>query len=339
MREPAFWWREGGAAARLLAPLAAIYGAVAGWRLGRVGVRAGAPVVCIGNLTVGGAGKTPTALAVARMLTAAGERPAFLSRGYGGALAGPLLVDPVRQRAAHVGDEPLLLARAAPTIVARDRVAGARMAVLAGAGVIVMDDGFQNASLIKDFSVLVVDARRAIGNARVIPAGPLRAPLSAQLARAHALVVVGMSARVAALVADARARNIPIFSARLAPDASFIAALGHGRVLAFAGIGDPEKFFATLAEAGVAVAATRSFPDHHRYTRAEAEALCDDADRDGLALVTTEKDLARLAGDDAMTKLAAYAHALPVTLAFEDEGRFKSLLLERLAAARRTSDQ
>jgi tetraacyldisaccharide 4'-kinase len=334
MREPAFWWRETGTAARLLAPLAAVYGAVAAWRLQQGGARAAVPVVCIGNLTVGGAGKTPTALAVERMLEAAGERPAVLSRGYGGALAGPLLVDPARRRAADVGDEPLLLARTVPTIVARDRVAGARMAVDAGASVIVMDDGFQNPSLAKDFSVVVVDARRGIGNARVIPAGPLRAPLAAQLAQAHALVVVGTSARASEVIAGARARDIPIFSARLEPDAGFIAALGRGRVLAFAGIGDPEKFFATLTDAGVAVAATRSFPDHHRYTGAEAQALCDDADRDGLVLVTTEKDLARLGGDNQVAQLAAHAHALPVTLAFEDEERFRSLLLERLVRAR-----
>jgi len=221
--------------------------------------------------------------------------------------------------------------------VARDRVKGAGIA--AGASVLVMDDGFHNPSLAKDFSVLVVDARRGIGNGRIIPAGPLRAPLDAQLARAHAMVVVGTSLRASAIAGTARGRNIAVAQAHLQADAGFIAGLGRSRVLAFAGIGDPEKFFATLAEAGVAVAATRSFPDHHRYTRAEAEALCDDADRDGLALVTTEKDLARLAGDDAMTKLAAHAHALPVTLAFEDEDRFKSLLLERLAAARRTNDQ
>jgi tetraacyldisaccharide 4'-kinase len=199
-----------------------------------------------------------------------------------------------------------------------------------------MDDGFHNPSLAKDFAVLVVDARRGIGNGRVIPAGPLRAPLDAQLARAHALVLVGTSPRVAAIAAAARARNIPVAQARLRPDAGFIAALGGGRALAFAGIGDPEKFFATLADAGVAVAATRSFPDHHRYTRAEAKALCVEAEREGLMLVTTEKDLARLGGDDEGSQLAAHARALPVTLAFEDEGRFKSLLLERLAAARRT---
>ena len=196
MREPSFWWGEASLASAMLAPLAAIYGAVAQARLARRGRRAAAPVVCIGNFTVGGAGKTPTALVVARMLAAAGERPVFLSRGYGGTLAGPVLVDPTRHRAQDVGDEPLLLARTAPTIVARDRVKGASIA--AGASVIVMDDGFHNPSLAKDFAVLVVDARRGIGNGRVIPAGPLRAPLDAQLARAHALVLVGTAPRARA---------------------------------------------------------------------------------------------------------------------------------------------
>lgn len=335
MREPLFWWRDAGVASALLAPLAAAYGAVAGLRLRRRGRRAGVPVICIGNPTVGGAGKTPTALAVARILAAAGERPAFLSRGYGGTLAGPRQVDPVRHRAGEVGDEPLLLARIAPTVVGRDRVEGAGLGVAAGASVIVMDDGFQNPSLVKDAAVLVVDGRRGIGNGRVIPAGPLRAPLAGQLARVHALVVVGGSPRVAGVLAEARARNIPVLEARLQPDAGVIAALGNARVLAFAGIGDPAKFFATLADAGIAVSATRSFPDHHRYTRAEAQALCDDADRAGLALVTTEKDLVRLAGDEAVAQLAARAQALPVTLALDNEEALRSLLLERIAAGRR----
>jgi tetraacyldisaccharide 4'-kinase len=337
MREPSFWWRKTGVAERLLAPvllpLAAVYGAVAGIRLRQQGRLAGAPVVCVGNLTVGGAGKTPLALAVAPMLAAAGERPAFLSRGYGGREAGPLQVDPAQHRAAEVGDEPLLLARAAPTIVARARACGARMAVELGASVIVMDDGFQSPSLAKDIAVLAVDARRGIGNGRVVPAGPLRAPLAAQLRRADAMVVIGDGAGAAGVAAAARDRGIPVFAARLAPDAGFIAALGGGRVLAFAGIGDPDKFFATLADAGIAIAATRSFPDHHPYTRAEAQALCEHADRDGLVLVTTEKDLARLAGDDAVAELAGHAHALPVRLVFEDEDTFKRMLLVKLARA------
>jgi tetraacyldisaccharide 4'-kinase len=291
-------------------------------------------VLCVGNLTVGGAGKTPTALALARMLAAAGERPVFLSRGYGGALAGPLLVDPARHRAREVGDEPLLLARTAPTIVARDRVKGAGIA--GDASVILMDDGFHNPSLVKDFSVLVVDGRRGIGNGRVIPAGPLRAPLDAQITRAHALIVVGGLGRAAAIAERARAAEIPVFQARLQADADAIASLSARPVLAFAGIGDPDKFFASLAEAGVALGATRSFPDHHRYTRAEAVALCHDADRADLLLTTTEKDLARLSGEDQVKELAARAKALPVTLVFEDEEKVESLLLERLA--RRADD-
>lgn len=333
MREPPFWWRQGGCAAAMLAPLAAIYGAVAAHRIAREGARAGAPVVCIGNPTVGGAGKTPTALAVARMLQADGETPVFLSRGYGGRLTGPVRVDPAQHRASDVGDEPLLLARAAITVVARDRVRGAQMAVAAGAGVIVMDDGFQNPSLAKDFSVLVVDAKRGVGNGRVIPAGPLRAPLEMQLDRAQALIVVGEEDAVPVLN-DARKRALPVFRARLVPDAAFVASLAGERVLAFAGIGDPEKFFATLREAGVTVAATRSFDDHHRYTRFDAQSLCADADRAGHVLVTTEKDLARIPGDADAASLAARSRALPVTLVFDDDAGFRGLLREQIARAR-----
>jgi tetraacyldisaccharide 4'-kinase len=334
MREPSFWWHPPGTAARALAPVSAVYGAVAQARLLQRGVRVATPVVCVGNPTVGGAGKTPTALTVARILKEAGELPVFLTRGHGGTLAGPIEVDPAHQHAAQVGDEPLLLARVARTIVARARLAGAGRAAAAGASVIVMDDGFQNPSLHKDFSLLVVDGRRGIGNGRVIPGGPLRAPLAAQLARAHALLLIGAPLRAGSVVEEARRRDLPVLRAHLRPDPKLIAALGRGRVLAFAGIGDPEKFFATLADAGVAVAVTRSFPDHHRYTRAEAQALCAEADREGLILVTTEKDLVRLEGDEETAVLAAHAHALPVALVFEQEATFRSLLLERIAAAR-----
>jgi tetraacyldisaccharide 4'-kinase len=334
MREPAFWWREAGLAAGLLAPLAALYGAVASARLAQRGARAAAPVICIGNPTIGGAGKTPLTLTVARLLKAAGETPILLSRGYGGRLAGPLRVDPARHRAADVGDEPLLLARIAPTFVARDRIKGAEAAVAAGASVIVMDDGFQNPSLQKNFSVLVVDGRRGIGNGRVVPAGPLRAPLTAQLMRADALVVVGTSNAGAGVAAAARDRGVPVFHAGLAPDAAVAAALAGARVLAFAGIGDPEKLFETLTAAGIAVAATRNFPDHHRYTGAEARMLCEAADREALMLVTTEKDLVRMQGDAGVAALAARARALPVTFTLADPEAFLRLLRARLAGVR-----
>ena len=318
MRSPAFWWRDAGLASALLAPLAALYGAVAARRMRRAGRAAGIPVVCVGNLTLGGAGKTPTALAVGEMLQAAGRRPCFLSRGYGGALAGPVMVEPGRHSAREVGDEALLLARLAPTVVARDRVAGAAAARAAGAGIVVLDDGFQNPALNKDRALVVIDARRGIGNGRVFPAGPLRAPLAAQLACAHALLVIGTGEAAAAIEGVARARGLPVFHGRLAPDPAAVAALAGRRVLAFAGIGDPEKFFASLRAAGIDVVRARSFPDHHRYTGAEAAALVAAAAREALDLVTTEKDLARLDRDSAARALAQRAKAFPVRLAVDE---------------------
>jgi tetraacyldisaccharide 4'-kinase len=208
------------------------------------------------------------------------------------------------------------------------------MAAIAGASVIVMDDGFQNPALAKDFAVLVIDSGRGVGNGMVTPAGPLRAPLAAQLDCAQALLMIGPSAGAADVAAQARTRRIPVFRAELKPDAESVAGLRGARVLAFAGIGSPEKFFATLQAAGLTVAATRAFADHHRYTRAEADGLCEEAKREGLVLVTTEKDIARMQRDSATAELAAQARALPVTLELEDEPGLLSLLLERLAAAR-----
>jgi tetraacyldisaccharide 4'-kinase len=325
MREPAFWWRNGGGS--LLAPLAAIYGAVAWGRIQAQGKPAGVPVICLGNLTAGGAGKTPAALAVAHLLLGARERPFFLSRGYGGRLAGPVRVDPSFHHAADVGDEPLMLARLAPTIVARDRVAGARAARSGGASVIVMDDGFQNPSLVKDLAILLVDGRRGIGNGRVIPAGPLRAPLEIQIARAQALVVVGPPDGAAKILDTARRFGVTVFHGRLEADRNSLAALGKRKVLAFAGIGNPEKFFATLSEAGVEVAARLSFPDHHRYTAAEAQALSARAQAENLVLITTEKDHVRLTGDPALAALVARTSILPVRLVVEEQDAFRQMVL------------
>jgi tetraacyldisaccharide 4'-kinase len=320
MQAPGFWWKKSGAAAALLSPIAAIYGAVAGRRLAQSGAPAGVPVICIGNPTVGGAGKTPTAIAVARLLIGAGERPAFLTRGFGGRLAGPVLVE-TSHTAADVGDEPLLLWRVAPTVVSRDRVAGARHAIAAGATVIVMDDGFQNPALAKDLSILVIDGVRGIGNGHVIPAGPLRASLAPQLERAHAILIVGEGDGAMP------ATRLPTFRARLAPDRIAPADLGSRRVLAFAGIGDPQKFFATLAAAGINAQIQRGFADHHRYRADEAAALLAEAERRHLALVTTEKDLARMQGDPALIALAARVHVLPVELIVNEQDDFRRLVL------------
>jgi tetraacyldisaccharide 4'-kinase len=326
MREPAFWWQPGSTAAALLAPLAVAYGAVARARLAMSGRAVGIPVICVGNLTGGGAGKTPTALAIGRLLIAAGRRPYFLTRGYGGQLAGPVLVDS-KHRAIDVGDEPLLLARVAPTVVSRKRVAGAEAARAAGADVIVMDDGFQNPSLAKDLSLLVVDGRRGVGNGRVLPAGPLRAPLASQLARAHALLVVGATSGAEPVIAAARARRLPVFHGRLVADAKALDRIRDHKVFAFAGIADPEKFFATLEDARIDVRLRYAFPDHHPYRGADVLALLARAEREGLVLVTTEKDFVRLSGEPDAGPLLDVLCVLPVTLAVDEAEEFQKTIL------------
>ncbi len=326
MQAPRFWWDKPGAMAALLSPFASLYGAIAARRLQQAGARAGIPVICVGNPTVGGAGKTPAAMAIARLLIEAGERPYFLTRGYGGRLAGPVIVEPAHT-AVQVGDEPLLLARVAPTVVAANRVAGARLAREKGASVIVMDDGFQNPSLAKDFSILVIDGTRGIGNGRVLPAGPLRAPLEPQLERADAILIVGSESGAISLSVAARVRNLPLFHATLEPDAATVAALAGQKVLAFAGIGDPEKFFATVAAAGIDAPIKRGFSDHHRYSIKEARRLLEEAKRNKLSLLTTEKDAARIQSDVALGELAARTRALPVTLTVTESEDFRKLVL------------
>jgi tetraacyldisaccharide 4'-kinase len=331
MREPAFW-RSRGLLPTLLRPSAALYGAVAGWRMGRQGERAAVPVICVGNFTVGGAGKTPAALTIAALLAAMGERPAFLTRGYGGSLPGPLRVDPERHRAAEVGDEPLLLARAAPTIVSRNRPAGARLAVETGAGALVMDDGLQNPSLAKDLSLAVIDAATGVGNGLPLPAGPLRAPLDTQWPQVGAVIVVGDGEAGEALAHEAERREKPVLRARIAPEPVAASGLRGRRVLAFAGIARPPKFFETLESCGATVERRHVFPDHHPYTAAEVKGLVAEAAAEGLTPVTTEKDRVRLEGlDGART---APILALPVRLVLADEARARSLLkaaLERRA--------
>ena len=328
MRAPDFWQQKSpGLIAFLLAPFGALYGAIAARRMRRPGWASGVPVICVGNLTAGGAGKTPLAIEIAQMLIAMGEAPFFLSRGYGGDHRGaPLRVDPARHTAAVVGDEPLLLARVAPTIVCIDRVAGAKAAVDAGAGVIVMDDGLQNPYLHKDLTFAAIDGGVGIGNGMCIPAGPLRAPLTTQISLVDAFVIVGGGAsgdRFAALGAA-----IPILRAHLVVDAKPGAQVSGQRVVAFAGIGRPEKFFDTLRAAGAEIAAQRAFPDHHRFTTAELDALTREAKSFGAILVTTQKDQVRL---PATFKVAT----LPVRLEIADSGLLKAMVVDALARVRK----
>ncbi|HEY8565538.1 MAG TPA: tetraacyldisaccharide 4'-kinase [Beijerinckiaceae bacterium] len=335
LEAPAFWQEpRPGLAARALQPLGALYGLLAARRMARRGARAALPVICVGNFTLGGTGKTPTALAIATRLEAFGERPAFLTRGYGGSLPGPVRVDPERHGSREVGDEPLLLARAAPTVVARDRVAGAALCARKGATVIVMDDGLQNPSLAKDLALAVVDAGVGLGNGLTFPAGPLRAPAAAQWPRVHGLILVGAGEAGAAVARAAEERGLPVLRGSLLPDPAVAEGMKGRRLLAFAGIGRPDKFFATLAELGAEVVLHRPFPDHHAYAAAEIEALVAEAARAGLSLVTTEKDLVRLRGDAATAGASGAIEALPVALALAEPAALDALLAESLSRAR-----
>jgi tetraacyldisaccharide 4'-kinase len=320
MRAPEFWSRDG-LASTLLTPVA--WGVDAAGRARRAVVRpvhASVPVICIGNLVAGGAGKTPVALAIGARLAARGAAVHFLTRGYGGRVHGPLRVEPARHGAAEVGDEALLLARVAPTWVSRDRAEGARAATGAGARVLVMDDGFQNPGLAKDLSLIVVDGAFGFGNGRVMPAGPLREDAARGLARADAVIVVGAPMDAAALAGWSG----PVIGARLvpAPDAP---ALTGRHVVAFAGIGRPAKFFAMLEAMGCRLAGRHAFADHHPYTEAEIERLQAKASAAGAILVTTEKDHVRLPA-----AARGAVRTVPVVLDWADEAALDALI-SRLA--------
>ncbi len=326
MRAPPFWWRPPGLLATLLSPLGGIYGAITAARMARAGASATVPVICIGNLTAGGTGKTPTAIHVAERLRALGRRPVFLTRGYGGRTVGPTTVDPARHGPDDVGDEPLLLAATAPTVVARDRVAGAAAAAMLG-DVVIMDDGLQNPALHKTFALAVVDGAVGFGNGRCIPAGPLRAPVADQLPFVDAFVVIGPNE-----TADVSQEwGKPVLTGALVPDPAVAAILAGRDVFAFAGIGRPEKFFATLRTVGATVLRTRALPDHHVYARDDVEALLREAERKGLVPVTTAKDMVKIRALD--PDLAGRMTMLPATFAPDDPPAFDALLLRALKGA------
>jgi tetraacyldisaccharide 4'-kinase len=295
----------------------------------RPGARADIPVICIGNFTAGGAGKTPTALMIAGMLRAMGESPAFLSRGYGGKLRGPVRVTDAH-RAAEVGDEPLLLSRFGPAIVARDRPTGAKLAASQGASVVVMDDGLQNPSLAKDLAIAVVDGATGHGNGLPLPAGPLRAPISVQWSWVDAVLVIGEGEAGDRVATAASHRGLTLLRGRLVPEPAALARLRGQRVFAFSGIGRPEKFFETLERAGAIVEEVRPFPDHHPYTEAEIAALQAQAKIHGLHLVTTEKDAARLSGFSVRQGILT----LPVHLQVDAPEKLRGLLAAALARRR-----
>lgn len=329
---PPFWWEKADWRAAMLWPVSALYGAAATVRMARARrAKMPVPVLCVGNFTVGGEGKTPIAIALARQARRQGLKPGFLSRGHGGSLNHAHMVDPDGDSVRLVGDEPLLLARHAPTAVTPDRAAGARLLARAGCDLVIMDDGFQSARIHIDYALMVVDGHRGLGNGRTIPAGPLRAPLVAQLSRADAIVRMGGGEAADGVVRMAARAGRPIFDARLKPKG--VRALKGKHFLAFAGIGNPAKFFETLEAAGARVAQARPFADHHAYTDEDLRDLAALADEKTLALITTTKDMARLThGTSATRAFAQRVGVLEVEAVFEPAGAAQTILRDTLAA-------
>ncbi len=318
MQAPDFWFRPSSWQATLLAPLGALYAWGTAQRLAKgTPEKLPIPVICVGNINAGGTGKTPTVIYLMQKLAEMGHTPHVVTRGYGGSLAGPVEVVERRHTADETGDEPLLLAAFGPVWVSKNRVAGAHAAVAAGASHILLDDGFQDPSLHKDFSLVVVDAKRGFGNQRCLPAGPLREPVATGLGRSDAVLAIGEGVSINTLK--------PQFCAMLEPLQMGMDWQGT-RVLAFAGIGHPEKFFSTLRSLGAELVHTEALADHQPLTKQLMARLMADAQKHGARLVTTEKDAVRLPQEFRQEVLT-----LPVRLQVADESEFIKLLNSKLA--------
>jgi tetraacyldisaccharide 4'-kinase len=332
MNKPRFWSEPAGFFSFMLAPFAWFYDLIVRlrWRF-KSSHHIGVPVICAGNFTLGGAGKTPAVIYIVERLKAWGERPFILTRGYGGAIRGPYLVDPHRDHAEEVGDEALILAKAAPTFIGADRTASARSAIAQGASILVMDDGMQNPHLKKDLTLAFIDGKSGIGNACVFPAGPLRANLNWQKKRADVIIVV----KTPENEPHSSLKNFNLgkaFYARLDPENADW--LKERRVLAFCGIGEPQKFHATLKQLGAEVIYFKSYPDHYVYTAHDAKYLIEQAAKDNLTLVTTEKDHARLRGSsETRAQLAGLSNIVAIKFIPEEAEKFDTLLKSVLSPA------
>lgn len=341
IKPPQFWHRQPGPLALLLRPAGALYGFGAWFRQAMTTpARVSVPLICVGNPTLGGAGKTPAALAIAEVLKAGGLAPHFLTRGYGGRLKGPLRVDAAAHSAADVGDEPLLLAGCAPTHVSGNRAAGARQAAAGGADVIIMDDGFQNPTLHKDISILVVDGGAGIGNGLVFPAGPLREAFGGQMARADAVVIVGPGAQGDAAGNMAATAGVLVLRAFLKPEVS-AQTLEGTRLLAFCGIGRPAKFLQTLSGLKAEIAGHVAFADHHPYRPADIARIIALAKTSQVeTIVTTQKDYVRF--DETNDPKGRFRHRLTlvsIELKFENPDRLAALLEDKLPAGAQAGEQ
>ncbi len=291
LKAPKFWYQPPGFTSCALVPFAKVY-ALGHWlnQRCRQVYRPSIPVICLGNFTVGGAGKTPTVIAIAQLLQQKGQKNIhFITRGYGGSLKGPVQVNPQHHSFHEVGEEALLLAQFAPTWMGADRIASAKAAEKAGASILLMDDGAQNVSLVKDKCLMVIDRQQGVGNGLVFPAGPLRESLNQGLNRTHACILIGNKNEQPVIKI-----NKPHFNARVVPDPSAINTIKDKRLIAFAGLGFPQKFFSTLKEHGGKLRKQVTFPDHHPYKTSDLTPLIQQATQEDALLVTTEKDMLRI---------------------------------------------
>lgn len=318
MKTPSFWKNKTLLSTALL-PAGWIYAGLTALRLKlKKPCHAAIPVICVGNLTAGGSGKTPTAVSLAGILKRGGKNPFFVSRGYGGRLQN-IIVDSERHTAADTGDEPLLLSREAPVALNADRGKAAVLAQQNGADVIIMDDGFQNPTLHKDLSFLIIDGGFGFGNCRPVPSGPLRENLNKGLARADAAIIIGSDKQnIRPLLG-----SLPVFEGQICPepipDAQTINAI------AFAGIGRPGKFYASLKECGVNVIAEHDFPDHHFYTESDLQKLMDEAREKGAVLYTTAKDFVKIPA-----ALRPHFRVLEISIKWKDEAALADFVFSRI---------
>ena len=332
---PPFWWEKPDWRAMLLSPVSALYGMVARYRMDNAKPEAiDLPVLCVGNLTVGGGGKTPTSVAIANAAKKMKLRPGVVSRGYGGLNSGAHIVDADHDLAKHVGDEPLLIAQHVPMAVSANRLAGARLLQEQGVDFIILDDGFQSMRLKSDFNLVVVDARRGVGNGHVIPGGPLRAPAVPQLRHADGVLRIGEGDAADAIVRQAAKAGKPIYVANTVPAKKM--QLLRKRVLAFAGIADPDKFYESLTKAGAIISLARSWPDHHFFEDDELAELYQTAEAGDLVLVTTEKDAMRLArGSEISRKVLDAALVFRIEIAFDQPDAPQRIIQDTLENFRR----
>jgi tetraacyldisaccharide 4'-kinase len=316
MQQPQFWQRKSILSITLL-PLAAIYRLASHLRYSLISpYQPKLPVICIGNITIGGAGKTPTAIAIAKLLQEAGRNPIFLSRGYGGSIATPTMVDNTKHTAGEGGDEPLLLSRIAKTIISKNRIAGAKLAEQSGADVIIMDDGLQNPTIKKTLSLLVLDGGYGIGNGQIIPSGPLRESLGSALDKSTAVILIGNDTHNLA----AKITGKPLIKAKIQAKVA-THNTNQTNYIAFAGLANPNKFFNTLRENNYPIIETVSFSDHYIYSNNDIEKLKEKAKKNSAGLITTEKDFVRLTKEQQQ-----YVQTLPVEIIWEDIGTIKEIL-------------